>query len=99
MLYSLSKIPSDDLLQQCINIIMLQKNAELLLYQDAVYLAINKTKHGKQINELANTHKIFVLEDDHIARGLQNKLLNNIIIINYPQFVELTIQHNKIISW
>jgi len=77
----------------------LQEKSALLLYQDAVYLAIAGAKYNNQLNALAEKLVIYVIEEDLLARGLKNKLINNINIINYSQFVELVIQHDKTISW
>jgi len=100
MLHTLAKMPNHDVLQHCIDIIDLHENSVLLLYQDAIYLAIDDdTQYGTKIRTLAAKQKIYILEEDLIARGLQNKIIDTIIVTNYEDFVALTIQHDKTISW
>lgn len=99
MLHTISKILQDDLLQYCIDTISLQQEASLLLYQNGVYLAISESATGKRLDVLTTTKKIYVLVEDAMARGIENKLLKNIVNINYTDFVKLTIQHHKMISW
>jgi tRNA 2-thiouridine synthesizing protein B len=99
MLYTISKILTDDLLQHCIDLINLQQDASLLLYQDGVYLAIANSTSGKKLAHLYHNKSIYVLTDDLIARGIKDKLLKNVTGINYMDFVNLTIQHNKMVSW
>lgn len=99
MLYMISTSLAINYLKSGISIIKLQTNAGLLLYQDGVYLALKNTNHAKQLTKLAKTHPIYLLEDDVKARGITEQLLQFTNYINYEQFVKLTMQHQKIISW
>lgn len=68
----------------------------LLLTGDAVY-ALQKNTAPYQL--LAKSQlPIFVLQEDLQARHLENSLVNS-KIIDYQEFVELSIFHNKVVSW
>lgn len=100
MLHTLSNMPNYDVLQRCLDLIELQENSVLLLYQDAVYLAIDgETQYSAQIRSLAAKQKVYLLAEDLSARGLANKIIDQIILASYADFVALTIQHNKTLSW
>lgn len=64
----------------------------ILLIEDAVVLA---TSNG----ESSNYNNQFVLEEDLIARGLKDKCNDSWKLVDYPQFVELTLTFDKSISW
>ena len=64
----------------------LPKSVDIILYQNAIYnLDLMKLKR-----------EIYVLKEDLIARGLHYENTN---LIDYKQFVALTVKHKKIISW
>jgi len=68
------------------------KHSTIILTQDAVIAAsIPLTQSGYG--------KIYALADDLMARGLTAQLIEGIEVINYQQFVELTLTHNPIVSW
>ncbi|MDF2177609.1 sulfurtransferase complex subunit TusB [Aliiglaciecola sp. CAU 1673] len=67
----------------------------LLLMQDAV-LALSQD--NKDLALLAQRGALFVLSDDCKARGLQNNYIG-CTMLDYPGFVDLTLQFDKVISW
>ena len=99
MLHIISKILPDHLLQHCISTVKLQQDACILLYQDGVYLALVESEYWKWLDTQIKAESIYVLIDDIRARGIENKLLDKVMPINYEEFVKLTIQHDKVISW
>ncbi|WP_133406805.1 DsrH/TusB family sulfur metabolism protein [Parashewanella tropica] len=42
--------------------------------------------------------KVFILQNDLEASGLSNRL-NHFNIINYPEFIELSLTYNKVVTW
>lgn len=93
ILHKISLSPFNHLaLQQCLQ--RIHTDDGLLLTQDAVYAVIDKTLLAK----LTALHGVYVLKDDIEARGvaLEN---NNIQIITYVEFVELSLKYNKVINW
>ena len=68
------------------------EHSTIILTQDAVIAAsIPLPQPGYS--------KIYALADDVTARGLTTQLIEGIEIINYQQFVELTLTHHPIVSW
>lgn len=68
----------------------------LLLTGDAVY-ALQKDTIPYQLLKKSNL-TLHVLKEDLIARNLTNTLAN-VKIINYNEFVELCIFHDKVVTW
>ncbi|SDK37637.1 tRNA 2-thiouridine synthesizing protein B [Ferrimonas sediminum] len=66
----------------------------LLLMQDAVVAATLPEFAG-----LAEARPCYVLKEDLQARGLLNRILAPITVIDYPQFVDLTLQYDKVQAW
>lgn len=63
----------------------------VLLIEDAVMIAThdNIKMHPKQ----------YVLLEDLIARGLKGKANADWTLVDYPQFVALTLEYDKSVSW
>lgn len=80
-------------MEQCIE--RLNDNDGLLLIEDAVYAVSYSNDIGTKLESL---HKLFVLKEDLVARGLANKL-DNCVEVDYAQFVELTLSFDSVISW
>ena len=78
-------------IQRCLQ--SMQKNDVILLIQDGVIAAL------KNSELMASNILCYALEEDVIARGLQDQMSPQIKLINYAQFVELTLQHHPILSW
>ena len=66
--------------------------ASIILTQDAV-LAATVALSGTDFN------KIYALSDDLVARGLSALVGDNIEVVDYQQFVQLTLDHHPIVSW
>lgn len=75
---------------------MLKKSDELVLLQDGVIGALNQ---NNTVGILSKKIKIYAVENDIDARGLKNYILEQIILINYNQFVELTVKHSLQMNW
>ncbi|WP_435807354.1 sulfurtransferase complex subunit TusB [Shewanella psychromarinicola] len=90
---------SDDALNTCLRYI--HPTDSILLSSDAV----NCLLQTQWQQRLANI-KLFVLQDDVVARGLferlmmlANKTASSFDIIDYSQFVEQSLLHDKVITW
>lgn len=76
---------------------MLTEKDAVLLLQDGVISAI---KHTHFLNQLISSPaKIFALQEDILARGLINLIDDNVILIDYAGFVDLTEEQSKQIVW
>lgn len=68
------------------------ENDGILLIEDAVVLATSDSSQTHCKNQ-------FALEEDLIARGLKDKSQASWELIDFPQFVELTLRFDKPITW
>lgn len=76
-------------------LLAVQAGDTVLLLNDGIYAALESIDYPAQV-------AIYLLESDLTGRGLtaQRQHLNPAFtIINYDGFVQLTEQHNPIISW
>ncbi|GLP96130.1 sulfurtransferase complex subunit TusB [Paraferrimonas sedimenticola] len=93
ILHWIKQAPQDDNgLEVCLELI--GANDTLLLSQNAVIAACQP----RWRQALAN-HKVMVIEQDVIARGLSEKLLVECDRIEIEQVIDLSIEHQKVISW
>ncbi len=76
----------------------LDKADEILLLQDGVYGAVTQSHEFISIIEMLPS-RVYLLEDDVLARGLTPYLHPNVRVIDYQQFVDLTVKHTKQITW
>ncbi len=74
----------------------LQPSDVLLLVENAVYAS---AEHSAYFAHISQTNDVYVLQEDLQARGWLKKSSSNIHIIDRFEFVELTINHAKSISW
>lgn len=78
-----------------------QRSATILLIEDGVYSAVADAQNDLTmvLAKPENKFSLYALRPDVIARGLLDKLLPNVQLINYEDFVDLTVQHYPIQSW
>lgn len=80
-------------LKNCIN--RLQPEDGLLLIEDGVY-AIQQSQQWQP--KLDKRVKLYVLQDDAIARGIATDKIE-INCIDYDDFVQLTLEYSNSMSW
>jgi len=85
MLHTVNKSPFEkNSLETCLR--LAEDNSSILLIEDGVYGALKNTS--------------IVLGPDLKARGLdKSSLISNIEIIDYKEFVKLTVENDKIQNW
>ncbi|WP_343188177.1 sulfurtransferase complex subunit TusB [Buchnera aphidicola (Ceratoglyphina bambusae)] len=75
----------------------IKKKDYFIAIQDGVIISI---KNNIFLNKIVNCSKnLYVLEEDLIARGLILKTSKNFSLINYSDFVDLTIKNKTQIKW
>jgi len=60
----------------------------ILLIEDGVYAATQPQPRA-----------LLAIDVDVQARGISSRLTENTKVIGYAEFVELTVQHNPIVTW
>ena len=72
----------------------------VLLYEDGVLGAIGHAPSTESLQrQMESGVKVYALINDIKARGLQERLLPDIICIDYVGFVQLSIDHPCVQSW
>ena len=85
---------SSDALQRCLSLSL--PGDVVLLIEDGVYGALPEVF---AILDRDPAVTVQALLADVEARGLQRRLANQIDVIDYAGFVELTEQNNPVVSW
>lgn len=70
----------------------------VLLIEDGVISATNNSK-DTMLKELAANGRVYALQGDVDARGLGDKLADNIKTVDYTGFVELVVEYGTPVSW
>jgi len=76
-----------------------KEGSAILLIEDAVYAAMQGTSFEGKVTGLDGV-KLYALGPDLNARGLSaDKVISGVEIVDYAGFVELSIEHDKVVSW
>ena len=86
---------SDTRLASCLRI--LSTGDALLLCGDAAYGLQPNSNVRKLLQETGATQTLFILEEDLVARNLECPQWAT--AVDYPGFVELSIQYDKVNTW
>lgn len=72
----------------------------ILLLEDGVFGAIKGAPCAEELQQLIdNGVKVYALTNDIRARGLSEKIQDNIQLTDYDGFVQLSITHRCVQSW
>ena len=99
MLHTVNKSPFEkNSLETCLR--LAEDNSSILLIEDGVYGALKNTSFESTIISMQKASKFYALGPDLKARGLdKSSLISNIEIIDYKEFVKLTVENNKVQNW
>ena len=99
MLHTINKSPFEkNTLETCLRLAV--DGASILYIEDGVYSVVKNTKFEQLISDKIPKIKMYVLEPDLKARGLdKSSLINNIEVIDYQGFVKLAVENEKIQNW
>ncbi|KJF95685.1 sulfur relay protein TusB [Photobacterium angustum] len=96
MLHTVTRSPyQSQSLAQCLAYVA--AGDEILLLEDAVIAGLAKNNYLNVIKNIGV--KIYLLEADLIARGLQSKCDESLNVIDYKGFVSLTVKHKQHMKW
>ncbi|EKO3435771.1 sulfurtransferase complex subunit TusB [Vibrio fluvialis] len=73
-----------------------QPNDAIVLVENAVYATSEQSPFFGYFN---NHNPVYVLKEDLEARGWLNRCAQNIQIMNVADWVELTVNYDKSMSW
>jgi len=98
MLHTVNKSPFDhNTFETCLK--FARQGSAVLLIEDGVYAAAAGTAVSKQVQEALKSVSIYALKPDVEARGMQNRVMDGVRLVDYGGFVDLVAEHNAVQSW
>ncbi len=98
MLHTVNKSPFEkDSMTSCLR--LSADGSSILLIEDAIYAALDGTSVSDSVKEAMKSKKIYALQEDINARGVQGKVMDGIEQVDYAGFVKLVTEHDKVQSW
>lgn len=98
MLHTVNKSPFDhNSLQTCLKFV--RQGGSVLLIEDGVYAAARDTAVSSQLQEALKRVSIYALKPDLEARGMLNRVMDGVRLVDYGGFVDLVTQHDAVQSW
>jgi tRNA 2-thiouridine synthesizing protein B len=98
MLHTVNKSPFESkALESCLR--FARKGSAVLLIEDGVYAAARGTALSKQVEAAMGSVAIYALAPDVAARGMQNRVMDGVRLVDYGGFVDLVVEHNAVQSW
>jgi len=98
MLHIVNRSPlSRPALESCLRVA--QSGAAVLLIEDGVYAASPGTRAAALIASRTGSLKFYALGPDLQARGLAERVVEGIEVVDYDGFVDLVAGHASVQSW
>jgi tRNA 2-thiouridine synthesizing protein B len=98
MLHTVNKSPFEHkALEACLK--FARQGSAVLLIEDGVYAAARGTAVSRQVQEALKSVQIYALKPDVEARGMQNRVMDGVRLVDYGGFVDLVAEHNAVQSW
>jgi tRNA 2-thiouridine synthesizing protein B len=98
MLHTVNKSPFEHkALETCLR--FARQGSAVLLIEDGVYAAAKDTAVSPQVREALKSVTIYALKPDVEARGMQNRVMDGVRLVDYGGFVDLVVEHDAVQSW
>jgi len=99
MLHTVNKSPFEkNALESCLR--FTKEGDAVLLLEDGVYAALQKTAFDDKMTEASKRIKIYALLPDVEARGMRAEdLIAGIQPVDYGKFVDLVVENNTVQAW
>ena len=98
MLHTVNKSPFEHkALESCLR--FARPGSAVLLIEDGVYAAAKDTAVSPRVQEALKTVTIYALKPDVEARGMQNRVMDGVRLVDYGGFVDLVVEHDAVQSW
>jgi tRNA 2-thiouridine synthesizing protein B len=75
------------------------QGSTVLQIEDGVYAAARNTAVSRQLQEALKSVSICALAPDVEARGMQNRVMDGVRLVDYGGFVDLVVEHDAVQSW
>ena len=98
MLHIVNKSPNERTsLESCLR--LAQSGTPILLIEDGVYAAVRGSTAGDRLQQAAADHRFFVVQADADARGIADRLVDDVTPVDYGGFVDLVAENETNQSW
>ena len=98
MLHTVNKSPFENrTLETCLRFAL--QGSAVLLIEDGVYAVAQGSAVSGQVQEAMKNVSIYALKPDVEARGIQNRVMDGVRLVDYGGFVDLVAEHNAVQSW
>ena len=98
MLHTVNKSPTErNALESCFK--YLKKGSAVLLIEDGVYGALKGCTTTKMVEQTLKNFPIYALYPDIEARGMQDRVIDGIKLVDYSGFVDLVAEHSTVQAW
>lgn len=98
MLHTINKSPYEkNSLETCLRVAA--AGSAILLIEDAVYAAVDNGAWAERLGAAMGDVKVYVLQPDAEARGIQDSVMEGVTPVDYNGFVDLAAEHDKVQSW
>jgi len=98
MLHTVNKSPFDNgTLRCCLK--FARQGSAVLLIEDGVYAAAKDTAVSKDVQAAMGSVAIYALRADVEARGMQNRVMDGVRLVDYEGFVDLVVEYSAVQSW
>ena len=98
MLHTVNKSPFEHrCLETCLR--FARGGSAVLLIEDGVYAAARGTAVSRMVQEALGSVSIYALRPDVEARGMQDRVMDGVRLVDYAGFVDLVVEHNAVQSW
>ena len=100
MLHTINQSPFEsNLLPSCLR--LATAGDVLVLIENGVYAAQAHNPHAENLQQtiFESQIKVYALQSDLQARGIQDDITANIHPISYEQFVDLVVAHHPVQAW
>ena len=98
MLHTVNKSPTErNVLESCLK--YLKKGSVVLLIEDGVYGALKGSTTTKMVEQALKNFPVYALYPDIEARGMQDRVIDGIKLVDYSGFVDLVAEHPTVQAW
>ncbi len=97
MLHIINKSPFErSSLDSCLR---MAKSGALLLIEDGVYAAGKGSAAEAKIKQAMGSMKVYALGPDLAARGLADRVIDGVTLVDYAGFVDLVAENTNVQTW
>jgi len=98
MLHTVNKSPFEkNSLDSCLA--HAKEGSAILLIEDGVYGATKGTAVSEKVQEAMSKFTVYALESDVKLRGVADKVMDGVKLVDYAGFVDLAAENDKVQAW